>query len=193
MLTEVNVRLKKLNAICALLTFLALLAHVGYNGFAYLTMYYNPTLKTLFTVPFLLCVCVHAVLGMCSVFLLGDGTRLDLYARPNRRTVVQRVTAALIFPLLIVHLKTYSLLEEASKGGAWFAFALILLLQIVFYAVIAVHTVTSVTRALITLGALASREVQRQIDRAVAILCTAVFLAATYAVVSGELSMFLPQ
>lgn len=84
---EVNVRLKRINAVFSLLTTWTLLTHMGYAGFAYATMYYNPALETLFTVPFLLCVCIHAVLGMCSVFLLGDGTRLDLYTRPNRRTV----------------------------------------------------------------------------------------------------------
>lgn len=186
-------RLKKLNAVLALLSTLALLMHVGYNWYAYLTMYYNPTLKMVFTTPFLLCVCLHAVLGMCSVFLLGDGTRLDLYQRPNRRTVMQRIAAALIFPLLIVHMKTFSLLESTAKSGAWLLFALVMLVQIAFYAVIAVHTVTSFSRALITLGLLTSRETQRRIDRIVAMLCAVVLLCATYAVVAGELSIFLPK
>ena len=68
-----------------------------------------------------------------------------------------------------------------------------MLVQIAFYAVIAVHTVTSFSRALITLGLLASKETQRRIDRIVAALCAVILLCATYAVVTGELSIFLPK
>lgn len=186
-------RLKKCNAVCALLTTLALIVHVGYNTFSYLTFYYNPILKTATAIPFILCVCAHAVMGMCVVFLQSDGTRLDVYQRQNRRTVVQRVSAALIFPLLIVHLKTFSLLQEMSEGGKWIPFAIIICLQLAFYGVIYAHTVTSVSNAFITLGLLSSQQTKERLDRIVAIVFGALFLYATYAVVKGQLAMFLPR
>ena len=183
--------LKKCNAALALLTMLALFVHIGYNAFAYLTFYYNPTLKTLTSVPTLVFVCLHAITGMCSVFLLGDGTRVDPYQRKNRRTVAQRVSAALIFPLLIVHLRTFDLLKGAAEGGTWVMFGLVLCTQLAFYAVIAVHVVTSFSRALITLGLLSSRETQARIDQVVAALCIGLVLFAAFVVVKGQLSMFL--
>lgn len=65
--------LKKWNAFLSLLTFLAMLLHMGYNDYAYLTFYYNPVLKTATSVPFMVCTCLHAILGMLAVFLLGTG------------------------------------------------------------------------------------------------------------------------
>ena len=185
-------RLKKCNAVLGLLTILALFIHIGYSAFAYLTFYYNPMLKTLTAVPILVFVCLHAITGMCSVFLLGDGTRIDPYQKQNRRTVIQRVSAALIFPLLIVHLRTFDLLEGAAEGGAWPTFGLVLCAQIAFYAMISAHVVTSFSRALITLGLLSSRETQARIDRIVTIVCICLVLFAAIAVVKGQLSMFLP-
>lgn len=186
-------RLKKCNAICALLTAIALIVHVGYNIFAYLTFYYNPALKTATATPFLVCVCAHAVMGMCAVFLQSDGTRLDIYQRQNRRTIIQRVSAAFIFPLLIVHLKTYSLLQGMAEGGTWIPFALVIALQLAFYAVIYAHTVTSVSNAFITLGLLGSRQAKDRLDRLVAVLFGALLLLAAFAVVKGQLAMFLPR
>lgn len=186
-------RLKKCNAVCALVAAFALLVHVGYNAFAYLTLYYNPTLKLLTALPFLTCVCAHAAMGIWAVFFQPDGTRMGLYARQNWRTVVQRTTAFLIAPLLIVHLQTFDLLQGAATSGAWGVFALILALQLAFYAVIAVHITLSISRALITLGLLDSKEKQKRLDRLVAIICAAALLIAAIIVVRGQLAMFLPN
>ena len=186
-----TLRLKKWNAVLALLTMLALFVHMGYSVFAYLTFYYNPTLKMLTAMPNLVFLCLHAITGMCSVFLLGDGTRVAPYQQQNRQTVVQRVSAALIFPLLIVHLRTFDLLKNAAEGGSWAVFALVLCAQIAFYVIVATHVATSFSRALITLGLLSSRETQARIDRAVAIVCAVLVVAATVVVTKGQLSMFL--
>ena len=40
-------KLKKINAALGLLSIVALLLHLGYTVFAYITFYYNPTLKLL--------------------------------------------------------------------------------------------------------------------------------------------------
>ncbi len=183
--------LKKASAVLALLTILALLVHVGYSVFCYLTSYYNPMLKMLTAAPVIVCACLHAVAGMCSVFLLGDGTRVAPYWRQNRRTIIQRVSAALIFPLLIVHLNTFNILKDTSQNGAWPVFGLVLLAQVAFYAVVALHVATSFSRALITLGLLTSKETQARIDRIVYVVCTCLFLVAAFVVVRGQLGMFV--
>ncbi len=186
-------KLKKINAAAGLLSSLALLIHVTYNIYAYLTFYYNPSLKKYTAIPFILFTCIHAICGMCSVFLLGDGTRLDIYQKQNMQTVIQRVSAALIFPLLILHLKTYDLLKTAAGNKAWPLFTLLTLLQVIFYAVSAAHTAVSFSRALITLGILADRKRQKKLDRFIHAFCIVLFAAAVFAVVRGELKMFLPK
>lgn len=186
-------KLKRMNAFLALLTSLSLLFHTGYTVYAYAALYYNPTLKNLTAVPFIIFTCLHAICGMCAVFLLGDGTRLDLYRKQNMGTVIQRVSAALIFPLLILHIKTFDLLKDAAGGGKWFFFGVLILLQIIFFAVVASHTAVSLSRAFITLGILNDRKKQKQFDRIVFGLCAAVFIIAVFAVISGELKMFLPK
>lgn len=186
-------RLKKINAVFALLSALTLLLHIGYNVYAYMTFYYNPLLKTLSAVPFLFCVCIHAVCGMCVVFMQGDGTRVDAYGKQNRRTVMQRVSAALIFPLLILHMRTFSLLQSSSSEGKWFLFALLIIVQILFFAVVCTHTATSFSKAFITLGILQDRQKQRRLDHIIYCVCAAAFVVAVFAVVKGELSMFVTK
>ena len=185
-------RLKKCNALLGLLTILALFVHMAYNVFAYLTFYYNPTVKTLTAMPILVFLCLHAITGMCSVFLLGDGTRVSPYGQQNRRTVMQRVSAALIFPLLIVHLNSFNLLKSSAESGNWILFVLVSIAQFGFYAVILLHVATSFSRALITLGLLSSRETQTKIDRFIAVACVFLFLAAAIVVTKIQLGMFLP-
>ena len=184
-------RIKKINAVLALLTTLALIIHIGYNIFAFLTFYYNPVLKTVTTTPMIVLCCAHGICGMCSVFLLGDGTRLDVYQKENRKTIMQRISAALIFPLLILHLKTFGLLQDLSAAGNWVPFYLILIVQVLFFGVIILHTAVSFSKALITLGLLSDRSLQKKIDVVAWIFGFALFIAAAYAVTSGEIMMFV--
>ena len=184
-------KLKKLNAALGLLSIAAMLVHIGYTVFAYLTFYYNESLKILTAIPFMVLACLHAVCGMLTVFLQADGTRLDLYPKQNLRTILQRVSAALMLPLLILHIKTFALLESTAQAGQWVWFTLLMISQPLFYGVALTHIAVSVTRGLITLGLLSSREKQKRIDIVVYILCAAAFVIATYVVLHTELAMFL--
>ena len=100
-------KLKKINAALGLLSIAAMLLHIGYTVFAYLAFYYNPTLKLLTAIPFMALACLHAVCGMLTLFLQSDGTRLELYPKQNARTILQRVSAALMLPLLMLHINTF--------------------------------------------------------------------------------------
>ena len=185
-------KLKKTNAVLGLLSALALLVHVGYTVYAYLAFFYNPTLKLLTAIPLMMLICLHAVCGMCSVFFLADGTKFLMYPKLNRSTLIQRLSAALFFPLLILHLNTFSLLQNCSKGGQWFFFALLLLSQPLFYAVTFTHTAVSISRALITLGLLADRKRQKRLDKIIFIILAILFAVTVFAIVKTELAMFLP-
>ena len=184
-------RLKKCNAAISLLTFAAMLLHVGYSAYTYLTFYYNPVLTKAFAIPFAALTCVHGVLGMCAVFFLSDGTRAGLYKKQNARTVVQRVTAALIFPLLILHINTFGWLKATAESGQYVLFALLIFAQLLFYLTVFSHAAVSVGRALITLGALSSPKAQKTFDTVIEILCTALFFVTAFAVIKGQIAMFL--
>lgn len=184
-------KLKKINAVLSLMTTAAMLLHIGYSVFAYLTMYYNPGMKLWMSVPFMVLVCLHAVCGMSSVFLHADGTRLDLYPKQNRETVIQRLSVTLIFPLLYLHLNMYALLHFCAENGKWFFFGLLLFGQTLFYGVVLTHTAVSLSRALITLGLLSSMEKKKRIDRIVYIVCAVIFAVSACSVIKGQLSMFV--
>ena len=185
-------KLKKMNAALGLLSIAAMLLHIGYSVFAYLTFYYNPKLKLITAIPFIVLVCLHAVCGMLTVFLQADGTRLDLYPKQNLGTILQRVSAALMLPLLILHINTFGLLQSSAGAGQWFWFALLMFSQLLFYGAVLTHVAVSVTRGLITLGLLTSKDKQKSIDMVIYIICAAVFVVAAFVLLRTELAMFLP-
>ena len=186
-------KLKKANAVLAILSELALLIHIGYTVFAYLTFYYNPMLKTLTALPFIVLACLHAVCGMCAVFIMGDGTRMNEYPGLNKGLLVQRISAALIFPLLLLHLRTYDLLKSSSENSNWVLFAFMLLAQTAFYGVTLLHIAASFSKAFITLGLLGDRKKQKRIDRAAWVVCGMIWTAASIVVIRTELIMFIPK
>jgi hypothetical protein len=134
---------------------------------------------------------MHAFCGMAAVFLQSDGTRLDLYPRQNLKTVIQRMTAALILPLLFLHIRTYDLLRSSAEGGQWVVFALLMLSQPLFYADVLAHASLSLSRCLISLGWLSSREGQKRLDRIAVGVGVMLFAVTVFAVVKGQLTMFL--
>jgi hypothetical protein len=184
-------KIKKINAAAALFTAVLLIIHVLYCCYEYIAMYYNETLKTVTALPFMIMTCLHAVMGMLSVFLLSDGTRADLYPRLNRATVIQRTTAALVFPLLILHLKTFEILKNLSSQGQGFKLYAVMASQVLFYAVIMTHTAVSISRALVTLGIIKSNEKRKKTDRIVFIFFAALFIFASFFILKGEAGLFL--
>lgn len=181
-------KLKKINAILGLGTIAALLIHMAYNLFCYFTMYYNPVLTTVFTAPIIIFVCLHAVTGMSVLFLHSGGTRADLYPDLNRETVLQRLSAALIFPLLLIHMNTHGILESASSNRL--AFFAVLLVEVLFFATVMTHVSISLSRAFVTLGWLESIEKKQKIDRAVYIIMGILFVISVTVIVRGQILLF---
>ena len=186
-------KLKKLNAVTGLLSILCMLLHVGYSIYAYLTFYYNPLLTKAFSVPFMVSACLHGILGMLTVFLQNDGGRMDLYPKQNRRTILQRVSAALIFPLLIIHVNTFSAMRESAEKGHVTLIILLILAELIFFSAVLTHIAVSLTNGFITLGVLSSRETQKKIDRVIYVIGALGFVIAVYAVVKVQIAMFLTK
>ncbi|MCR5101381.1 MAG: hypothetical protein K6B41_08505 [Butyrivibrio sp.] len=184
-------RLKKINAALGLLSIVFMLLHIGYTVFSYITFFYNPLLKMLFAVPFMVLVCLHAVCGMLTVFMQTDGSRMDLYPKLNLKTIFQRMSAALIFPLLILHINTFSLLQACAERGLTFFIILLFISEILFFATVLMHVSISLTKGLITLGILTSVEIQKKLDRIIYIVCALIYVVAVCSVLKTQIVMFL--
>ena len=184
-------RLKKINASLGLLSILLGLIHLCYSVVSYLFFFYNPLLKNLTAYPFMVTVCLHAVLGMMSVFLLKDGTRLNMYPAQNRGTIIQRVSAALMIPLLILHINTFNLINKSAAAGNIIAFILLVIAQVGFFGVVLSHISVSFTRGLLTLGMITSVETRDRIDRVVYVVNGILFVIASFVVTKGDISLYM--
>lgn len=183
--------MKKANALLSLITALLMMAHIGYTSYAYLTMYYNPFLTNLISYSFMVCVCLHAILGMMSVFLNSDGTKLNKYPGYNKATIVQRVTAALIFPLVFIHVNTFKYMQASAEAGRSWIIILLMVSEILLFATVLAHFAVSFSRALVILGWLKSAEKQKRIDKACIVICSLILVFASFAVVRGQIMMFM--
>ena len=184
-------KLKKMNAILSLATLASLLVHLIYSVYAYLKFYYNPVLTKTFSLIVMVLTCLHAVLGMGIVFLSGDGSRLSDYPKQNIRTILQRVSAALIFPLLFLHIKTFDLLRGFAEKGAWLPFYLMIFAEVCFFGTIILHVAVSITRAFITLGWLQNKKTMDILDRVIWGICSVVFLVSVVVIIRTQLTMFV--
>lgn len=184
-------KLKKLSAFFALLSIALLLGHVGYTIVSYSLFLYNPMLTKIFAVSFLVCACLHGIFAMLSVFWQGEGTALSAYPKQNMSTVLQRGTAAVLFPMIVVHMNMFSLLSASVNAGRMWLFWLLLVCQVLFYGAVITHVTVSFSKALMILGLLSSQRVQKGIDRVMMVLGALVFAGASFVVISTQLKIFL--
>ncbi len=183
--------LKKVNAALALLTIAGMLTHVIYNIYAYMTFFYDPLLKQLTAYPFLICVCLHALLGIFIVVTQGDGTGIKYYKKQNLSTIIQRISAALMLLLLIVHIRMFDLMGYAAGQGKWWLWWLLVFGEALFFAAVIAHISVSFSKALITMGWLDSMEIKKRIDRMAYILGAVIFVLASYVVIKGQIGIFI--
>ena len=167
--------IKKWNARLSLLTIMLLLIHEGYQLFAYLTFYYNPTLSLATGYVVAVCFVLHGILSAISVFALHDAKSIA-YKRLNIKTVLQRVSAALIILLLPLHIFSFSLLQSSAGGIVYW---LVEAVQILYYAALSCHIALSFGNALISLGRLSDIKKKRVIDIIVLVICVLLFIAVS--------------
>lgn len=181
-------RAKRANAVVALLMIAALLIHVVYEVWSYLAFYYNPLVTKLIAYGFVALVVVHILLSVAIVFGQHDTKELRSYPKKNLRTIIQRVSAVMILLLLPWHIKTGDWIVTHTGGAA--LFHVLLVLQVLFYAMVFLHIATSFSRALITLGWLESRRTQRVIDGIVGVVCLAGLVFAAVVVIQTQFILF---
>ena len=178
--------IKKLNARMSLLTFALLLIHEGYQLYAYITFYYNPTLSAISGYAAAGCFVLHGILSAICVFFLHDSKTIA-YKRMNIRTLLQRISAVMIILLLPFHIFSFSLLQS-SVGGI--GYILIEAVQITYYAALSGHIALSFSNALITLGWLEDMKKKRVIDIIVIVICTLLFIAVSVIITTTHTKIF---
>lgn len=183
--------LKKINAILGELSILFMLAHIGYNVFAYVTFYYNPFIKSITAYPCMILICLHAVCGMLIMFFAGDKGGGKLYIKQNLGTILQRVSAILILPLLILHINTFNLMKASAEQGLGIYILLLMLGEVLFFACVITHISLSLTKGLVTLGILTSERLKKVLDVILYVVFFLVFAASCIVVIKGQVEMFL--
>ena len=181
-----SMNIKKWNARLSLLTFALLLIHEGYQLYAYLTFYYNPTLSMLSGYAAAGCFVLHGILSAICVFALHDSKTI-VYKKLNIRTLLQRISAVMIILLLPIHIFSFSLLQS-SVGGI--GYILVEAVQIIYYGVLSCHIALSFSNALITLGRLSDMKKKRIIDIVVLVICTLLFIAVSVIITMTHTKIF---
>lgn len=178
--------IKKWNARLSLLAVALLLIHSAYQTYAYITFYYNPLLSAATGYALAGIFVLHGILSVVSVYILHD-SKTVAYKKLNIRTLLQRISAALMILLLPLHILSFGLLS-GSAGTVWYIF--VEAAQILFYAAMFTHVALSFTSALITLGRLEDMEKKRVIDRALAALCAVMFITTSVTITLTHTKMF---
>ena len=179
-------KIKKLNANLSLLTLLLLLIHEGYQLYAYITFYYNPILTMVLGYAVAGCFIMHAILSAICVFALHDSKSIA-YKKLNIRTVLQRVSAVMLFLLLPIHILSFPLLQSSAGGTGYI---LVEAVQIIFYAALSCHISMSFINALITLGTLSDMKKKRKIDIIVLVICALLFIAVSVIITTIHTKIF---
>ena len=182
--------IKKSNAVLGLAIIAIFLIHIIYEIYAYLTFYYNPVLTKVIAYTALGTAGLHALLSIFIVFFMHDKGNGMRYPALNVRTLLQRISAFAIVPLMIVHMNTFSLLGMTSEAARPL-FYVVLAVQAVFYADVLLHVALSTGNALITLGIITSSKTRKVFDITVWIICAVLFAAAMVIITRTQLAMFL--
>lgn len=180
---------KKINAVLGLAVIALFLIHIVYEIYAYLTFYYNPVLTKVIAYSTLVTAGLHVVLSIIIVFFMHDKGNGMRYPALNLRTLLQRISAFAIVPLMIVHMNTFKLLGMTSAAGGPL-FVLVLAVQVLFYADVLLHIGLSTGNALITLGFITTEKMRKRTDIIVWTVCAILFIAASVIVIRTQLAMF---
>ena len=180
---------KKCNAVLGLAIIAVFLIHIIYEIYAYLTFYYNPVLTKAIAHTALGTAALHVLISIFIIFFMHDRGNGMKYPALNVRTLLQRISAFAIVPLMIVHMNTFSLLGMTSEAAGPL-FLTVLAVQALFYADVLLHIGLSTGNALITLGIITTGKVRKTTDITVWTLCVILFIAAVVIITRTQLAMF---
>ena len=174
--------MKKFNAILALLTILSLLGHTAVMTYSLMTGWYNFVICHALGGAALLLLTLHAALSIIIVFFCHEGSALTRHWKLNIRTILQRGTGLLLILVIHMHMNVYGFIAAGQALTAGDR-ACKILLELLFAASLMVHVGTSFSKALITLGWLASEDAARRIDRVTTVVVVCMGIVYAFAIV----------
>lgn len=178
-------KLKKANAVMALLALLSLCGHAGSMCFSLWTGWYNFLIAKAFAYITVISLAFHVLTSLTLFFFFHDGANLK-YQKENKAAFLQRASALAMLVLLHAHVNAYSHMatgEVLTTGKTIFY----CLSEFLFFASVMTHVAVSFSKALITLGLAGSAETIHKVDIVSYIVCALAMLAAA----GGMLSFFL--
>ena len=172
-------RLKKVNAVLALITILIFLDHSVYQTVSYVFLLERN--KSTYIVGGFLAIffIAHAVISMIIVFGRNDTVKIE-YTKQNVKTVLQRDLGLLSFLLVWLHMVVAKFMPNIVLA----------ILQVIFFCVLFVHIAVSFSKSLVTLGVVQDMNKLKIIDRVTAIVCTALCLVMSTVVVTSQCGLF---
>ena len=178
-------KLKKTNAALAIITTAVLVAHLGYNLIAYICFYYNQVVSLISGILVSGLFIAHGVLAIVILIHSHDSLSIE-YKSLNKRTVFQRITAAVIMVLLPFHVLGYMLL---SKSAGSIFYVLLEAQRFVFYLAVMIHAALSFSNSLVTLGLLADIGKKRILD--LVLMIVAVLFGIGFAIYVTAMNLFI--
>ena len=118
---------------------------------------------------------MHATLSAICVFALHDSKTIA-YKKLNIRTVFQRVSAVMLFLLLLIHILSFPLLQSSAGSVGYICVETV---QIIYFAALSCHISLSFSNSIITLGRLSDIKKKRIIDIIVLVICALLFIAVS--------------
>jgi len=181
-------KVKKINAVLALISVLLLFTHSIYEVFSFLAFYYNPMVTSAIAFTLASCMMLHAAISMTVLGVKHDGNALDKYPKENIRTIIQRGSACGLLLILPFHIKTGDWIS--SKFGGFGFLVVLIILGILFWAFTFIHIGSSFTRALITLGILKSVKTQKILDWIIWVICGILFIISLFVIIKTQIILF---
>ena len=173
--------IKKVNAVLGLLTTALILFHIIYETVSFLTFSYDPFLTSLIAHILTFGVVLHVILSIIMLLFIHDKGNGFKYPKLNIRTLIQRISAVLIIFVTALHVNTFKLMNSVLNDTG--TFCLIVISQVLFYAIVLLHISLSFSNSLITLGLISSHKARKRADIASFSLCAFLFAAASFSVI----------
>lgn len=173
-------RLKKTNAVIALITTVLFLVHSLYQTISYALSYTNIPLKASLGGILALFFIAHVAISLIIVFRKNDTVKIT-YLAQNRSTMFQRDFGILAAVLFVPHIVTAIYIPDVVGTAWYYVFQVI---QVVFFGALFVHISASLTKAFITLGILQDIKKEKMISNAVALISSILWMIMSIVVVS---------
>ena len=172
-------RLKKTNAVIALITLLIFLVHSLYQTVSYVFLIRVPVIPHILGGTLTLFFVAHAVISVIIIFKRNDTVKIEYFGQ-NRKTALQRDLGILSFILFWFHPETAGHLPNI----------VLTVIQVIFFCIVFVHIAVSFSKAFVTLGVIQDMNKLKTVDRVTAIVCTLLCILMNCVVVTSQCGLF---